>query len=132
VNYAWLIEFPKGDFPMGSFGPEWLSAEGGFVHWDRDAWKALWFASKDSAEKFLAASIHDKLVAVVTQHGFDSAALSVSAGERPDELALYKEAWEARHSYGHKQGIASPQAERLRKAEAAVKAFRESVPEVKP
>jgi len=43
-----------------------------------------------------------------------------------EELALYKEAWEAHHSYGHKQGIASPQAQRLREAEAAVKAFREA------
>ncbi len=43
-----------------------------------------------------------------------------------EELALYKEAWEARHSYGHKQGIASPQAKRLREAEAKVKEFRDA------
>ena len=42
------------------------------------------------------------------------------------ELALYKEAWEARHSYGHKQGIASPQAKQLREAETRVRAFRDA------
>ena len=38
---------------------------------------------------------------------------------------IYQEAWEARHSYGHKQGITSPQAERFRRAEAKVKEYRE-------
>ena len=86
---GWLIELPitTGKDPywpnIGRSVPMWLSAVGGFLHWNQDSTKCIRFARKKDAEDFLKAyarpdyatvqpqtGIHDKMEAIVTEHGW--------------------------------------------------------------
>jgi hypothetical protein len=118
---GWLIELPTtvGRDPYWSHldrsSPEWLSAERGFFHWSYDSREAMRFARKKDAEDFLRcyarpnykavqpqAGIHDKMEAIVTEHGWSdmeepAASEPPVEGQASEYLAGHKGSCRLRH-----------------------------------
>lgn len=110
--------------------PNWYAPKWGCDTLDHilDAVSALAAAPAETEKEVVCPRCFSKMETRNICPACGCAAYPTPAPDALGELSLYKEAWEARHNYGHKQGIGSPQAIRLREAEAAVKAFRETAP----
>ena len=86
----------------------------------REHWKNRAVRAELDVEKL-------KMDAEHLQYERDEAREKLAAEPDPrlrEELALYREEYEARHSYGHKQGITSPQAKRYQEAKRKLIVFR--------